>query len=778
MRDYIVVERKELEEKHYFEKYFNVFDQFIIVIDTNGKVIFVNETAESVLQHDQDELAGRYLPKEIISSKSQKAITDFLAKSVDGQEGVWNTPYTLNIKNGVSKEIDARTVAIKDESGQVVGIMIKGADMAKPQDAFDLKNDIYLYRLLANNLPDINLFLFDLDFKFLIAEGAEMKNMGLKRSDFEGKKLTEIKNKKLKDIWLPLFESAIGGEEIKEEYKLHHYYYTVWVLPIKNAAGKVYQGITITQNVTANKRVSDRLRKSRDAAEKANRIKSEFMANMSHEIRTPLNAILGFTEQMLQTDLDKKQEDFLKVIDKSSEHLLSLVNDILILSSVEAQKISLDNQPFKVKNTAKYLSSALSMKAKEKGLKFRFDIDERLDMVLLGDAFRLRQILMNFLGNAIKFTESGYVELKAMLWKEEGDEILVRFDVIDTGIGISSENLDKIFDQFQQGDSRITKKYGGTGLGLTICKNLIKLQNGTLSVSSQEGIGSTFSFTIPYKKGKDLKIADDAPVDYNLLKNHKVLLVDDDSVNRLLGKTILDKLELPNDIAIGGQEAINKLAEEDYDIILLDIHMPDVSGIDVAKYIRYEKNDQNVKIIAVTADVVKNKAQTYFDAGIDNILIKPYKEINLYNKLQEVLSNKDGEEAKENIEIILKEYSEPKSYNLKELITMAGGSSDFIMKMLDAFIVNSKNSVARFKKNLEIQNWDEIGEAAHKIIPAFRHLEINGIVPDLLKIKENTIVNPNYQLVPELVENTIEKIEHIINDLREEREYYSKNKKP
>ncbi|NJM14672.1 MAG: hypothetical protein HC896_04180 [Bacteroidales bacterium] len=333
-----------------------------------------------------------------------------------------------------------------------------------------------------------------------------MKNNGLLSNIPEGKTLDEIESNTLKDIWKPLFLKALNGKRANSEFQYNHNNYLIWAVPVADSQKNVHAGIAITQNITEDRHTKRKLKRSKDEAEEANRAKSEFLARVSHEIRTPLNAILGFAEQLQQTSLNSKQQEYIKIIDKSSEHLLSLINDILVLSKIEARQINFDKNAFKIVNTVKYVFNTLKAKAREKRLQFTYSIDSRLDVVLLGDTFRLRQILINLLNNAIKFTQAGYVELKCLLKEETGDELTVRFDVIDTGIGISADKIETVFDQFKQADSSITKKYGGTGLGLTICKNLIHMQNGTLSVSSQQGIGSTFSFALPYKKGKDKEL--------------------------------------------------------------------------------------------------------------------------------------------------------------------------------------------------------------------------------------------------------------------------------
>jgi PAS domain S-box-containing protein len=485
-------------------------------------------------------------------------------------------------------------------------------------------------------------------------------------------------------------------------------------IPGKNGKN---QGIFISgSDVTDQQKSTRKLHSSKEKAEhlqeKAEhqtQTKSEFLARVSHEIRTPLNAIMGFTEQLMQTKLDSQQMEFLKIIDKSSEHMLSLINDVLVIQKIEANELTFDKTPFKITYPIEYIYNALQGKAKEKKIRFTYHIDEKLsEMVLIGDPFRLRQILINMLNNAIKFTHQGYVELRCFISSEMENTAKVRFDIMDTGIGVSPANIDTIFEEFKQADSTITKRYGGTGLGLTICKRLIEMQQGSLSVTSQEGTGTTFTFTIPFEKAKKKEIVppDFGTVDSEKLRGTKVLLVDDDSVNRLLGKTILEKFNCAYDITNSGEEAIERLKHSKYDIILLDIHMADVSGLDVARYLREKKGDKSTIIIAVTAAIMQHDIKEFYANGIDDFLIKPFKEVNLFKKMCDVLRIETEAVSPQHEEIILKEYHESKPYNLIRLEKMAGPDEDLITQMLLTFINNTEHTIQILPQLVKDKDWD------------------------------------------------------------------------
>jgi len=771
LKDIFIIDSKNLYENELVQQCFDIVGVFVAAVDLEGNITLINKKGAQLLESSRKEVLGKNFIHNFIIKDKQKKTKALFDSVIDGSSFYNdNTRYYIKDKKGNTKIIEAKNVTIRDKENKILGILISAKDVTQYlKKQKDLQADLDLYQVLANNIPDINLFLLDKDLNFILAEGKEMNNNDLSREYFEDKKLAEINNHKLQKIWTPLFNSALRGKDIATEYTFNNYYYYIWVIPIFDKHREIQRIVAITQNITEDKRTERKLEKSIEVAEKANQSKTDFLARVSHEIRTPLNAILGFTEQLKQSKLDNQQREHINIIDKSSDHLLSLINDILVLSKIEARQIRFDEVPFKLNYTIKYVYNALLPKAKQKNLEFKYHVDDKLNNVLLGDTFRLRQILINMLGNAIKFTNKGSVELNCYLFRETDEDIKVRFDVTDTGIGITSGNLETIFEKFAQADSTIIKQYGGTGLGLAICKNLIELQNGSLSVSSDVGVGTTFTFIIPYKKGKkeDIIPEDIGEVDSTKLKNKKILLVDDDSFNRILAKTILDKFGCHTEIAHNGIEAITYLENTNYDIILLDIHMQDINGIDVAKFVRDRKNDKSTKILAVTAAVMKDDIKRYYKAGINDFLIKPFKEVNLFNKMcevMEIINKSDSHQLSS--KVILQNTSQKVAYNLSELKKMANGNQAFINNMLITFIENTENTIHLFNQFLQTKDWEHIGEAAHKILPSYRHLEVEEVASKLYELKVKTIVEKSFEEVPGLVQETIKEMENLIKELR------------
>ena len=751
---------------------FDVFVFFIATIDPEGNISFLNKRAKELLGSKDNELIGKSFVNILIITEEQGKIKSAFREIFYGYNpGSDTIRYEIINLNNQRRIIDAKNVKIVDQNQNIKGILITGKDLTEyifTQQ--NLQKDIYLYRALLNNIPEINIFMFDKEMRFLLAEGVEMKNMGLDSGSLEGKSLFEIPNEVIKKIWAPLFQKAIKGQKTRKEYTFNNLSYLIRLTPLLNSKNEIGSAIAITRNITGEKLTKKILNKSREEAEKSERLKSNFLANVSHEIRTPLNAIMGFTEQLMQSDLSDLQRKYVEIIEKSSEYLLSLINDVLVLSKIEANQVSFNNKPFSIKSVIEYVYKAIIVRAEEKNLSFTYEISEKLEKILIGDSLRLQQILMNLITNAVKFTNIGSVRLLCYPDKETITEINVKFDIIDTGIGISSKDLKKIFKQYTRVGSVNVKRNEGSGLGLAICKNLIRLQNGSLSVSSQKGVGTTFSFSIPYSKGKetDLPAFDPENIDPVRFKNKKVILIDDDKLNLLLVNTMLEKFHCSIDMAKNGVEAISKLDIKRYDIMLLDIHMPGISGIEVAKYLRDKKKDEKCKIIAITAAALKDDIKKYKEAGINDFLIKPFKEISLYNKMCEVMQLKMQRVSKPGTEIILMSEQNPRSYNLFDLKKMANNDEAFIIKALQTFIENSEIAVKNFKDLLEEENWKEIGEIAHRILPSFRHLEVDKVIPKLIEIKTKTLIKFDVTEARELIEETIDEIEKVIDDMTRE----------
>ncbi|MEI6347864.1 MAG: response regulator [Bacteroidota bacterium] len=390
--------------------------------------------------------------------------------------------------------------------------------------------------------------------------------------------------------------------------------------------------------------INNELEKAKDKAESAVKSKQQFLSNMSHEIRTPMNAIIGFTKVVLKTDLSAKQKEYLTAIKISGDALILLINDILDLAKVDAGKMTFEQTPFKMALSISSMLHLFEEKIQEKNIELVKEYDKNIPDVLVGDPVHLRQIILNLVSNAIKFTTKGKITVSVRLLREDETKACIEFTITDTGIGIAENKISTIFENFQQASSGTSRLFGGTGLGLAIVKQLTELQGGTIRVKSKIGKGSTFSFRLSFLKTKDevnpnsyREETEIAQLDTEI-KNIKVLVVEDMALNQLLIKTILDDFGFERDVASNGKIAIEKLQRKSYDLILMDLQMPEMNGFEATDYIRNTMNS-NIPIIALTADVTTVDLAKCKAIGMNDYIAKPIDERLLYRKIIGIVKN-------------------------------------------------------------------------------------------------------------------------------------------
>lgn len=493
-------------------------------------------------------------------------------------------------------------------------------------------------------------------------------------------------------------------------------------------------------------------------AEDAVKAKQQFLSNMSHEIRTPMNAIIGFTKVLLKTDLTAKQREYLVAIKLSGDSLIVLINDILDLAKVDAGKMLFEEIPFKMEASITAMLHLFETKIQEKNLMLVKDYDPEIPAVLLGDPVRLHQIILNLVSNAVKFTSSGKITVSIHLLSADDVKVRIEFRVADTGIGIAADKLDKIFDNFQQASSGTSRLYGGTGLGLAIVKQLVEPQGGTIRVESKPGSGSTFSFILDFKKTAVEAEPGIEMMEVDMqLKNIKVLVVEDIALNQLLMKTLLDDFGFERDIAANGKIAIEKLQASPYDVILMDLQMPEMNGFEATKYIRNELN-LDIPIIALTADVTTVDLAKCKAVGMNDYIAKPVDERLLYSKIISMVKKPKSISSKGVKGSIHPESAPVKCIDLEYLLHRTKANPKLMIEMISLYLEQTPPLVKAMKKSLRDKDWKLLHSVLHKMIPSF---SIMGISSDFENMAKKIQGYAGTHQPSDLIQDTVLQLESV-----------------
>lgn len=460
---------------------------------------------------------------------------------------------------------------------------------------------------------------------------------GYSRDELIGKTHAVLKDDSMEesvsdDLWNTILNKKIWTGEIKNKTKFNSSYWVkLTAIPELDDNNEITGFISYREDITYQKEIEKEKQRTLDALE----FKSKFLSNMSHEIRTPLNGIIGLTYIALKTDLDEKQKDLIKKIKSASNILLGVINDILDISKIESGKMSIEKAPIDLKESIEDIKDFLAAKATEKGICLNIDYSGISEYHRQGDSLRISQIITNLLSNAVKFTSSGKVTLKII---DLGNE-LVRFDVIDTGIGLKKDAIETLFEEFTQADMSTSRKYGGTGLGLSISKKLVEMMGGRIWVTSEFGVGSTFSFELPlkictaYEKSNTDNLNDMESLEkkLNAIEGVNILVAEDNKMNQMILTMLLEKSKLNLDFALDGAIAVEKFKQNNYDLILMDVQMPNMNGYEATKAIR--EISLEIPIIALSANVMQEDVKRSLESGMNDHLAKPIEVNKLYTTL-------------------------------------------------------------------------------------------------------------------------------------------------
>jgi two-component system sensor histidine kinase/response regulator len=636
------------------QKYRSIFENAVEGIyqsTTEGRLLTVNPALASMFGYDT--------PQEMLSTVSnvgnklyahpelREEVIERLQQydSVSGIEGLGVR------KDGSEMWFSLSARAVRDNSGEVVSLEGALVDITQRKKAEDqLRQAETRYRTLVEQMPAV-VYVQE------IGSPDSAMYMSSQIETLTGYSPEECKNPDLRwrmvhpddreQMQSEAEQPAEPGEVVATEYRvLHRSGRTVWVrnesvIVEDEASGSRYwQGFMV--DITERKRAEAELVEARLVAEEANRAKSEFLANMSHEIRTPMNGVIGMTGLLLDTDLSEEQREYAETVRVSGENLLTIINDILDFSKIEAGKLDLETIDFDLRNTVEEALGLLAERAQSKGVELVSLIEHDVPSALRGDPGRLSQILTNLLGNAIKFTEEGEAVLRVSLAEEQGGTAEVRFEVRDTGIGMTPEQRERLFQAFTQADVSTTRRYGGTGLGLVISKQLIEMMGGQIGVESEPGKGSIFSFTARLQRQPGRSQTTITP--RKSFEDLRILIVDDNETNRKILHNQVISWGMKNGQAEGGPKALEMLRAaaqrgESYDLAILDLHMPGMDGIELAHIIKEDPSIASTKLILLTSMGLRGEAEQARRVGFAAYLTKPVRQSKLYDAIATVVGS-------------------------------------------------------------------------------------------------------------------------------------------
>ncbi|GIQ61054.1 hypothetical protein Flavo103_41900 [Flavobacterium collinsii] len=742
----------------------------IITIDIKGKITFWNNQAEVIFGWKKEEVLGKTLDETIIPNRYKRGHQEgleYFGEAGKNRVPVLNKQIELLAINNNGHEFPVEISIIPiDQNGEVFFCSFIQDISERKKVETKLKFQEEKYR---NIIANMNLGLIEVDNNEII-QYANQSFASI--SGFEIDELIGLNPSKT-------FVLGKNIESMKAKYRLRELGISdVYQMPVKNKRGELrwwtiggapnyddkgnlVGSIGIHLDITEQKQMEVELENEKIKAQEASKAKEVFLANMSHEIRTPLNGIIGFLRELERQPLTDLQRKYIENSTVASRHLLSIINNILDISKIEAGEMSLKEEDFVFKDVINNVVAVLEPLAKKKGLKFILQISPDINMVLKGDFLRLEQVLFNLVGNSLKFTNKGKIYLKCEMVKDTKAFQRLQISVVDTGIGMEQNFADIIFNKFSQEDKAITRRYGGTGLGMAITWELIQLMKGEIKVQSEKAQGTTISFTLNFEKG-DInnikKVHDEINVD---ISGSNILLVEDNIINRMVAINSLHYFNCVVTEATNGLEAIEILKNKKFDIILMDVQMPQMDGIEATIKIREELKLQT-PIIALTASAFKSEVGECKNAGMDDYITKPFEEFDLI----ETISRFTNKQFKDIDNSVFE--SRREAYDLKILQKISRGNSEFVSKMILIFIGQIEEMLQKAEEALYLDNFLLLNKLIHKVKPSIESMGIVSIKDKINTLEKITKEHPVKEKITHLFFEIKQTLVKVVEELKKE----------
>jgi PAS domain S-box-containing protein len=760
-----------LNQRKFYEEILNNIPADIAVFDSNHHYLFINPNAIKnnelrswmIGKKDEDYAMLRQKPYSVYDqrrltfneAKQSKQLKSFEEKIVK--------------PDSTEQWIIRNFYPVLDGENEVEYMIGYGMDVTSFRK---IEREIQIKELRYRDLFDNSLAIItshNLEGRILDINPMVEKIYGYNQAETIGKNIVEFVPDEDKPIFSYYISEILQKKQVSGVIRFTHktgkIIYGFYNNYLREEEGKepyvIGFAVDITDRVKAEKQLEIAIKKSEELA----KVKQSFLANMSHEIRTPMNIIVGMSNLLNKTHLNKKQVYYLNILQSTSDHLLKILNDILDLSKIESGNLTLQFENFSLRESIDRAIEVMNHRAEEKRILLSNSFfDDAIALILVGDHLRINQLLLNILSNAIKFTEKGSVDISCSLISSSSLKQTVEIKVIDTGIGMDQAFTEKIFQKFTQEDNSNVRKFGGTGLGMSICKEIVDLMSGNIVVKSSRGVGTSVIITLELLKGEQSSAikTPTLQIDTSIIKNKKIIIADDNQMNRKLAGIIIKSYGATITEAENGEQVIKRMSRGNYDLIIMDIEMPVMNGVDATLIIRNKLN-LSIPIIALTAFAFEEDKQKFIAAGMNGYLSKPFKEIDLAGMVSKFLFESMANEKSVNTN-----ESSIKLFNLDKLRTISNNNKEFMREMIALFIQESNEAIEKIMDSQIQSEYATIRKIVHKIKPSVEVMGVASIAKEIKQIEETSEDNIDKNLFNQLTNTILTVLKEAINQIKSE----------